>query len=125
VACNLRCDHLIKTWIVGLGLHLQELAKEQPDRFDLHQCERKLTSLTPYEHLHRLLRLCTVHVKRNIRKCAVSEEVRNLMRSLMCMEHDNWEGTLKAIAEKGGKPGAGKSFVSICNFPLTCPYFGC
>jgi len=50
----------------GLGLHLQHHAREQPDRFDLHQPECKLITLTAYEHLHCLLHLCTVHGKHNI-----------------------------------------------------------
>lgn len=91
----------------GLGLHLQALATKQPNKLDLHEPLRLLITLTVYEHLHRLLRLCTVHGKRNIRKCAVPEEVKNLMRSLMCLTHHDWDGTVKAIQERGGKAGAG------------------
>lgn len=98
----------------GLGLHLQERAREQPDRFDLHETQRLLISLTEYEHLHRLARLCTVHGKRNIRKCPVPEAVKNLMRSLMCLEHPDWDGTLRAIEKQGGKAGQG-----ICPNPST------
>ncbi|KAJ3925683.1 MAG: hypothetical protein NXY57DRAFT_1043898 [Lentinula lateritia] len=35
----------------------------------------------------------------------VSEEVRNLMRSLVCIRHGDWEGTLELIEEQGGKAG--------------------
>jgi hypothetical protein len=106
-------DGMILHWAVdqhggqakGLGLYLQELASQEPDKYDLHQTDRKLTSLSPYEHLHRVLRLCTVHTMRNIRKCNVSEDVRNLMRSLMCVRHPNWDETLQAIQEQGGKAG--------------------
>jgi hypothetical protein len=36
------------------------------------------------------------------------------MRSLLCMEHSNWEGTLAAIEQKGGKAGQG-----ACRFSST------
>lgn len=78
-----------------------------PEKRDLHQPWRFLSSLSPYEHLHRLYRLCVVHVKRNIKRCAVSEEVRKLMRSLICMEPDDWDGTIQEIIRLGGKAGAG------------------
>lgn len=100
---------ICRTKILGLGLHLQALAQLQPSRYDLHQPHRRLASLTPYEHLHRILRLCDVHAKRNIRSCAVSEDVRNLMRSLTCMTHHNWDGTIQAIEELGGKAGLGEN----------------
>ncbi|KAF8160165.1 hypothetical protein BJ912DRAFT_866014 [Pholiota molesta] len=89
----------------GLGLYLQSVSQrpELKDKFDLHEPDRLISLLSPYEHLHRLFRLCTVHVKRNIRKVAVSDDVRNLMRSLICLEHDNWEGTLEKIVQLGGK----------------------
>lgn len=94
---------------IGLGLHLQELSQQLAlqHKFDLHEVERLLCSLTPYEHLLRIFRLCVVHAKRNIRGCLVTEEVRNLMRSLICMVHDDWAGTLLAINEQGGKAGKG------------------
>ena len=93
--------------LTGLGLHLQKLSQTLAGKFDLHECSRLLSDLSPYDHLHRLYRLCVGHAKQNIRKCAVSEEVRNMMRSLICMVHDDWDGTLLAIEELGGKPGRG------------------
>jgi hypothetical protein len=92
---------------LGLGLHLQALANELLGKYDLHETFRLLSSLSPYEHLHRIFRLCVVHAMRNIRKCPVSEKVRNLMRSLICMRHDSWDATLHAIEDEGGKPGKG------------------
>jgi hypothetical protein len=87
---------------------LKEIASEFPDRYDLHEPHRLLSSLNEYEHLHRLVRICYTHNSRNIKKSAVSDDVKNLMRSLVCMRHNDFEGTLLAIEEQGGKAGCGK-----------------
>ncbi|KAJ6528652.1 hypothetical protein DFH09DRAFT_1413445 [Mycena vulgaris] len=89
----------------GLGLHLQKLASNMPVKADLHQAEHTIQELDPYDHLRRILRICVVHDFRNINKCPVAEDVRWLMRSLVCIEHDDWEGTLLKIRDKGGKAG--------------------
>ncbi|KAJ7646081.1 hypothetical protein DFH06DRAFT_1300851 [Mycena polygramma] len=89
----------------GLGLHLQRLALKMPLKPDLHEPERNIQDLTPYEHLSRVFRVCIVHDFRNIQKCQVSDEVKWLMRSLVCVEHDDWDGTLAMIRQKGGKAG--------------------
>ncbi|KAJ6467649.1 hypothetical protein C8R47DRAFT_1303282 [Mycena vitilis] len=89
----------------GLGLHLQKLASQMPLKADLYEPGRNIQDLDPYEHLRRTFRVCVVHDFRNIKKCAVSDEVRWLMRSLVCIEHDDWDGTLSMIREKGGKAG--------------------
>ncbi|KAJ7122259.1 hypothetical protein C8R44DRAFT_622063 [Mycena epipterygia] len=89
----------------GLGLYLQALASHMPLKADMHQPERSIQSLLPYKHLHRIFRLCSNHYYRNITSSSVSDEVKRLMRSLLCMEHENWEGTVAAIEEKGGKVG--------------------
>ncbi|KAJ6542447.1 hypothetical protein DFH09DRAFT_1282539 [Mycena vulgaris] len=91
----------------GLGLHLQKLASNMPVKADLHQAERTIQELDFYDHLRRILRICVVHDFRNINKCPVAEDVRWLMRSLVCIEHDDWEGTLLKIRDKGGKAGNG------------------
>ena len=78
------------------------------EKFDLHERHRRVQELDPYEHLQRLLRLCTSHAHRNIQKCSVSEAVRNKMRSLICMEHPNWDQTIAEIQKEGGKAGQGK-----------------
>ena len=90
----------------GLGLHLQQLARELPAKRDLYEPNRLLTSLDPYDHLQRLVRLCYVHAKRNIQECNVSLEVRLLMRSLLCVSHPDWENTVSRIQRDGGKAGA-------------------
>ncbi|KAJ6567673.1 hypothetical protein DFH09DRAFT_1314192 [Mycena vulgaris] len=88
----------------GLGLHLVELALALPaDRMDLHEPHRPLQDLGPYDHLRRLFRLCTVHNFRNIKTCPVPEPVRQLMRSLSCISHPDWDGTLAKIRADGGK----------------------
>ncbi|KAG6847309.1 hypothetical protein H0H93_008916, partial [Arthromyces matolae] len=88
----------------GLGLYLQSLAQQRREKHDLHHRHRLLSSLTPYEHLHRVFRLCKVHALRNIHDIrGVTEEVRDLMRSLICMVHPDWEGTLEKICSLGGK----------------------
>ncbi|KAK7031741.1 hypothetical protein R3P38DRAFT_2521802 [Favolaschia claudopus] len=89
----------------GLGLHLQKLASNMASKPDLHEPHRTIQDLDPYDHLRRVFRICTVHNSRNINKCPVPEEVRWLMRSLVCIEHEDWEGTILKIREKGGKSG--------------------
>ncbi|KAJ7816637.1 hypothetical protein B0H14DRAFT_3877805 [Mycena olivaceomarginata] len=89
----------------GIGLHLQQLAQTLADKHDLHQPDRLLSSLSPYEHLHRVFRVCDVHGRRNIRKCAVPESVRKLMRSLICLRHLDWDATIASIHQLGGKAG--------------------
>ncbi|KAF7975392.1 hypothetical protein HWV62_9607 [Athelia sp. TMB] len=90
----------------GLGLHLQSLARNLPGRRDLHEPDRMLSELTEYEHLQRLFRLCSVHVERNIDASPVPQTVKKKMRSLICVTHPDFEGTLRAIAAEGGKKGA-------------------
>jgi Zn-dependent M32 family carboxypeptidase len=50
-----------------------------------------------------------VHVHRNIKQAAVPELVKKKMRSLICIEHDDFEGCLQDIAHDGGKVGTGSS----------------
>jgi hypothetical protein len=104
-------------WIlVGLGLHLQTLALQLPNKYDMHEPWRKLASLSPYDHLHRIFRFCTVHGYRNIRQTDVPEHVKHLMRSLMCVEHNNWDATVREIEEVGGKAGSGAMLFHRCGF---------
>ncbi|KAJ7466610.1 hypothetical protein B0H11DRAFT_1733200 [Mycena galericulata] len=90
---------------VGLGLHLQQLSQAFPEKMDLHEPWRTLASLSPYDHLNRQFRLCVAHGFRNIRKCKVPEPVKDLMRSLVCIEHPDWDGTIEQIKTLGGKAG--------------------
>jgi hypothetical protein len=93
----------------GLGLHLKELAQKIPSRYDLHEPNRLISSLSEYDHLHRIFRLCHVHVFRNINdlKESVSENIKKKMKSLVCVEHPDFEGTLLDIERDGGKAGTG------------------
>ncbi|KAJ6453265.1 hypothetical protein DFH09DRAFT_964017 [Mycena vulgaris] len=90
----------------GLGLYLKSVAQELVGKYDLHESHRLLTSLDEYDHLFRLIRLCTSHVFRNIKKANVSEIVRNLMRSLVCMQHPDWDSTVRRIQIEGGPAAA-------------------
>ncbi|KAJ7838385.1 hypothetical protein B0H14DRAFT_3700171 [Mycena olivaceomarginata] len=58
----------------GLGLYLQALAASMPPRNDLHDPARTIQSLNPYEHLHRVFRLCSNHFYRNINAAGVTDE---------------------------------------------------
>ncbi|KAJ7256436.1 hypothetical protein C8J57DRAFT_1235810 [Mycena rebaudengoi] len=75
----------------GLGLHLQNQT-------------RLLKDLNPYDHLNRVFPHCVTHAFRNIRKCKVPDGVKALMRSLICIEHVDWDGTIHKIKNLGGKP---------------------
>ena len=94
----------------GLGLHLQGLAQSISDKSDLHEPCQSLASLGPYDRLRRFVPVCYAHAKRNIQKCNVNDDVRKLMRSLLCLWHPDWGGTLERIRREGGKAGAG-----MCN----------
>ncbi|KAJ7437910.1 hypothetical protein B0H11DRAFT_1884881 [Mycena galericulata] len=90
----------------GLGLYLKYLAQFLVGKYDLHERHRLLTTLDEYDHLARNIRLCTSHISRNIAKANVSEIVRNLMRSLICIEHPDWDNTIRRIQVEGGTAGA-------------------
>jgi hypothetical protein len=98
----------------GLGLHLKCLAAKLPPRYDLHEPHRTIDSLSEYDHLLLIFRLCHVHVARNIKAAAVPEPVKNKMRSLICIEHHDFQGCLRDIECEGGKAGTGRS-----SFPLS------
>ncbi|KAJ3740786.1 hypothetical protein DFH05DRAFT_1404766 [Lentinula detonsa] len=103
---------VILNWVVdqhggqakGIGLYLQDLSQALPPKLDFHQPLHLIQDLDAYGHLRRFLTVCTTHFYRNIRKCSVSEDVRNLMRSLSCIRHDDWESTVQAICHLGGTP---------------------
>ena len=52
-----------------------------------------------------IFRLCNAHISRNIKKMKVPENVKNKLRSLICIEHPDFDGTLREIEVEGGKPG--------------------
>ncbi|KAJ7211557.1 hypothetical protein C8J57DRAFT_1097634, partial [Mycena rebaudengoi] len=90
---------------LGLGLYLQSVAAELPPKWDLYDTWRTIQDLSAYEHLERCFRVCCLHVYRRIRNAAVPNPVRWLMRSLVCLEHADWDATLQAICDQGGKVG--------------------
>ena len=98
-------------------MYLKSRVQALVGHFDLHQRDRLLTSLDEYDHLHRIFRLCIVHVFRNIRSCSVPEHVRVLMRSLVCILHEDWNGTIAHIQEDSGK--AGNSMLMSYNYECT------
>ncbi|KAJ7027922.1 hypothetical protein C8F04DRAFT_73461 [Mycena alexandri] len=57
-----------------------------PLKANLHEPHHSIQSLTPYEHLHHLFRLCSNHYHRNITSCGVTQEVKGLMYSLLCLK---------------------------------------
>ncbi|KAJ6549305.1 hypothetical protein DFH09DRAFT_1281487 [Mycena vulgaris] len=54
----------------GLGLHLQKLASHMQPKPDLYEQDRLIQDLSPYDHLHRNYRVCTVHYSRLVKLCA-------------------------------------------------------
>ncbi|KAJ7817676.1 hypothetical protein B0H14DRAFT_2601850 [Mycena olivaceomarginata] len=48
-------------------------------------------------------KVCRVHNYRNIQQCGIPEHVRQLMRSLACVRHHDWTGTLNQVICDGGK----------------------
>lgn len=82
-----------------------------PLKHDLYQPDRYIQDLTPYEHLHRNFRVCVVHYFRLVKLCATSDHVRWLMRSLVCMEHPEWDATLEMIRANRGKAAQGSGAV--------------
>ncbi|KAE9383495.1 hypothetical protein BT96DRAFT_843773, partial [Gymnopus androsaceus JB14] len=91
---------------LGMALYLQELAaKLPPHTRDLHQPHRYIHELEPYEHLHRITRLCMAHIHRNIGNSkTIPDSIKPKMRSLMCVTHPSWDATVAQI-ESSGKAG--------------------
>ncbi|KAF8589045.1 hypothetical protein K439DRAFT_1613111 [Ramaria rubella] len=88
---------------LGLGLYLADRTIEIGHKKDLHEPTRLLQDLTLYEHLHRIFRLCHVPFKRKIKGYSIPDDIKNLMHSLVCITHTDFEGTLDAICKEGGK----------------------
>ncbi|EJD42614.1 hypothetical protein AURDEDRAFT_168425 [Auricularia subglabra TFB-10046 SS5] len=92
---------------LGLGMYLQELAQDltSPDKYEP---EKRLCDLSPYDHLARFLRLCTVHFKHNIKRLEhrVRPAVYKDMWSLAATEtHTDFLGACERIW-KGGTAAA-------------------
>lgn len=108
--------------ILGLGLYLTDVALTVVDRNDFHEPSKTLHGLSEYDHLHRVFRLCSVHIFRNIRSCSVTEHVRHKMRSLVCVRHDAWDETVQEIKEEGGPAGRSEQFRSWVSFLFCVQY---
>lgn len=53
-------------------------------------------------------------VNQNIQKCNVNDDIRSLMQSLLCVKHNDWDGTLELIRQRGGKAGNDKKHKISC-----------
>lgn len=93
--------------MIGFGLYLCDKTRDIAPKPDLHEEHRLVQELDPYEHLRRILRACVIHFFRNIQTCAVPDGVKKKMRSLVCVEHNSWNVTLREIEEEGGKAARG------------------
>ncbi|KAF9059072.1 hypothetical protein BDP27DRAFT_1371886 [Rhodocollybia butyracea] len=92
----------------SIGDFLQAISPQ--DKFDLYEPLKRLSSLSPYEHLERLFRLCFAHYARNIQKCRVSDIVKTAMFSIAGTTHKDgtpeaWMQTLSVIQSEGGTVG--------------------
>lgn len=107
----------ISNWsLLGFGLWLASQAQRLPGRFDRAEPDRLLTDLTPYEHLLRIFRLCTIHYERNIDKYSDKDlqspqvsglQVREAMKSLSSPEPlADFDGTIRTI-KLGSKKAKG------------------
>ncbi|KAE9398581.1 hypothetical protein BT96DRAFT_994780 [Gymnopus androsaceus JB14] len=97
----------------GMALYLHELAgKLPPYTHDLHQPHQYIQELEPYEHLHRVARLCTAHIHRNIGNSkTIPDSIKPKMRSLMCITHPSWDKMIAQI-ESSSKAGRGENWVA-------------
>ncbi|KZV93882.1 hypothetical protein EXIGLDRAFT_767640 [Exidia glandulosa HHB12029] len=92
---------------LGLARFLEEVAREILQR-DKMEPDKRLCDLTPYEHLARIFRICTVHYKRNVKKLKgkVSDEVYNAMWNLAGTEtHTDFDAAC-ALIRAGGVDAA-------------------
>ncbi|KAL0060449.1 hypothetical protein AAF712_012771 [Marasmius tenuissimus] len=100
---HIQATRMMLTQPIGLGLHLQSICQSLDGR-DLYE-NKRLKDLSPYDHLHRIFRLCLVHFCRNIQECKVPPPAREAMRGLACMEHESWDEALETIRNDGGRAG--------------------
>lgn len=80
---------------------------------DAHEPWRRISELTPYDHLKRFLRICVVHFLRNIAQLEtyLTVEVLHAMRSIATAdEHEDLNGTLALIRSGGSKA------IGVCIF---------
>lgn len=83
----------------GLGLFLSDISPL--GKYDLHERSKLLSQLGPYDHLRRLARLCAAHFHRNVTSNAAPPAVKAAMRSLHCLHHPDYDGTLSFIDSSG------------------------
>ncbi|KAL0063405.1 hypothetical protein AAF712_009714 [Marasmius tenuissimus] len=100
---HIQATRMMLTQPIGLGLHLQSICQSLDGR-DLYE-NKRLKDLSPYDHLHRIFRLCLVHFCWNIQECKVPPPACEAMRGLACMEHESWDEALETIRNDGGRAG--------------------
>ncbi|KAL0567432.1 hypothetical protein V5O48_014558 [Marasmius crinis-equi] len=84
----------------GIGEYLAAISPL--GKFDLYE-RRLLSSLNPYEHLQRIIRICIAHFFRNIQETHCDKGIQTAMRSLVCVRHQDWDGTVGYIESHGNK----------------------
>ncbi|KAF6748810.1 hypothetical protein DFP72DRAFT_819855 [Ephemerocybe angulata] len=106
----------------GIGAYLQEVARNLPRTEDLHEPRREIQDLSEYDHLRRIMRLCTIHLARNIQKTGAPDNIKKKMKSLICVSHDSWDETIAEIRQGGtaannwinDKISSGFAFPAMC-----------
>lgn len=96
--------------ILGFGRFLVSRAKDILTQ-DEFEPSRRLCDLGPYDHLARLIRLCIVHFKRNVKKLQhhVSPEVLQAMYSLATSQPLGNFKDVETVIKGGGKKAKGRS----------------
>ncbi|KAJ7593589.1 hypothetical protein C8J56DRAFT_1043394 [Mycena floridula] len=67
---------------------------EAGNKHDLHQPERTLGELGPYEHVRQIICLCIAHFFCNMHKSKASELAKTKMHSLSCVQHPDLPATI-------------------------------
>lgn len=98
---------------LGWGLFFEWLASQLPeDACDLHEPNRRLHDLTPYDHLARLIRLCILHTLRRIKKLqgkVLPEIYQRILRVIDAWEDgESFEENLRVIRADGGSHAIGE-----------------
>ncbi|KDR73410.1 hypothetical protein GALMADRAFT_141907 [Galerina marginata CBS 339.88] len=105
-----------RTWIadahkgqaLGVGMFCQRLC-EKLTGYCLIETSRRLKDLSPYDHLRRFFRLCTIHFKRYIHELwnSLPADIISAMYSLISSEPlPDFDGTCKIISKGGPKAKA-------------------
>ncbi|KAF8157089.1 hypothetical protein B0H34DRAFT_798402 [Crassisporium funariophilum] len=121
-----------RTWIadahkgqaLGSGKFCQKLCERLNGHCNLESVPRPLRELTPYDHLRRFFRLCTIHFKRKIHEIRshVSPDVASAMYSLISCEPHDIEAAFNVINAGGPKARAWLKDKQDAKFALPAIY---